>query len=309
MSIKVALVGVSYLRTIPVTVLTPSQASGNLGPAVLEQLLIAGFDVTVLTRQDSSQLFDSRARVEKVNYESFESLKNALTGQEVVINTLNVGAVPRAVHLRIIDAAVAAGVKRFIPSEYGCDTTNPQVAKLPVFADKISVQEHLKIASQSSGLSYSLLSTGAFLDWVIQREFIIDLSGSEATLYDGGHRKFSATTLSGVGKSLVGIINNLDATKNSVIYVEEARVSQNDLLRLSGKDIKTRNVLTVDLEKEALEELGKPSPNPAVFATGLILRALLGEGFGSLFDTEKLSNDLFGLESLSEEEIRGFFSN
>lgn len=287
----------------------PSQANGNLGPAVLEQLLIAGFDVTVLTRQDSAQDFDSRVRVEKVNYESLDSLKKALTGQEVVISTLNVGVVPRAVHLRLIDAAVAAGVKRFVPSEYGCDTTNPQVAKLPVFADKISVQEHLKNASQSSGLSYSLLITGPFLDWGIQNGFIINLSGSEVTLYDGGHNVFSATTLSGVGKSLVGIINNLDATENSVVYVEEARISQNDLLRLSGKEITTRNVLTVDLEKKSFEELGKPSPNPAVFATGFILRAILGEGFGSLFDTKKLSNDLVGLKSLSEEEVRGFLSN
>jgi hypothetical protein len=31
------------------------QASGNLGPAVLKELLAAGFDVTVLTRQGSDK--------------------------------------------------------------------------------------------------------------------------------------------------------------------------------------------------------------------------------------------------------------
>jgi hypothetical protein len=217
--------------------------------------------------------------------------------------------VPLAIHLRIIDAAVAAGVKRFVPSEYGCDTTNPQTAKLPVFGDKISVQKHLNNASQESGLSYSLLITGPFLDWGIKHGFVINLSGPAATLYDGGERTFSTTTLSGVGKGVVGIINNLDATKNTVVYVDEARLTQKELLQLSGKSIDTQNVPTADLEKEAFEELGKPSPNPAVFATRFILRAIFGEGFGSLFDPKKVSNDLFGLKPLSQEELRGLFTN
>ncbi|KAJ5856456.1 uncharacterized protein N7529_010400 [Penicillium soppii] len=293
MSTKVAIVG----------------ASGNVGPAVLEQLLVAGFDVTVLTRSDSDKKFDSRAQIAKVDYESFDSLKDALANQDVVVSTLNVGAVPLAIHSRIIDAAAATGVKRFIPSEYGCDTTNAQAAKLPVFGDKVKVQEHLKNTSQTSGLSYSLLITGPFLDWGIEKGFILDTSGPVVTLYDGGEQRFSTTTLNGVGKGVVGIINNLDSTKNIPVYVEEARVSQKDLLRLSGSKIDTQIVQTVDLEKGAFEELGKPSPNPAVFATKFILRSIFGEGFGSLFDPKKLSNDLFGLKPLSEEELRGLFAN
>lgn len=276
-----------------------------MGPAVLEQLLVAGFDVTVLTRQDSDSTFDSRAHVAKVDYDSLDSLKHALTGHEVVVSTLNVGAVPLATHLRVIDAAAAVGVKRFIPSEYGCNTVNPHTAKLPVFGDKISIQDHLKKASQDSGLGYSLLITGPFLDWGVEKDFILNLSGPVVTLYDGGERAFSTTTLSGVGKGIVGIVNNLDATKNTAVYVEEARVSQRELLRLSGKSLDTEVVATADLEKEGYEELQKPSPNPAVFATHFIRRGIFGEGFGSLFDTSKLSNDLFGLKHLSEEELRG----
>ncbi|CAG8224194.1 unnamed protein product [Penicillium salamii] len=292
MSIKVALVG----------------ASGNVGPAVLEQLLIAGFDVTVLTRQGSDHTFDPRAHVAKVDYESLDSIKNALTGQEVVVSTLNAGAVPLAIHLRIIDAAVAAGVKRFVPSEFGSNTVNPQTAKLPVFGDKINVQEHLKKASQDSGLSYSLLITGPFLDWGLKNGFILNLSGPVVPLYDGGERPFSSTTLSGVGKGVVGIINNLDFTKNTAVYIDEARVSQKELLRLSGKATDTEIVATADLEKEGFEELKKPSPNPAIIATRFIWRAIFGEGFGSLNDPQDVSNELFGLKPLSEEELRGLFS-
>lgn len=271
---------------------------------MLKELLDAGFDVTILTRQGSDKTFDSRAHVAQVDYESLDSLKTALSGQDAVVSTLNVGSVPKSIHLRLIDAAVATGVKRFIPSEYGCDTKNPLTAKLPVYGDKIGVQEHLNNVAQQSGLSYSLLITGPFLDWGLKHGFVLNLAGP-ATLYDGGDRRFSATTLAGIGKGVVGIINNLEATKNSTIYIEEARVTQNELLELSGKSIETNVVNTIDLEQEAFAELAKPAPNPVIFVTKFILRAIFGEGFGSLFDSEKVSNDLFGLKTLSKEELRG----
>lgn len=264
----------------------------------------AGFAVTVLTRQGSKTTFDSRAQIAKVDYESLESLKAALAGNDVVVNTLGVGAIPRDIHLRLVDAAVAAGVKRFLPSEYGSNTTHPNIAKLPVFGDKIAVQEHLKNVSQQSGLSYTILINGPFLDWGIKTGFLLDLSGPVAPMYDGGDRKFSSTTLRGVGKAVVGIINNPSATENTAVFVNEATVSQKELLALSGKGLETKTVQTSDLEQEAFAELAKPAPNLDVFAFGFLRRAIFGEGFGSLFDPENLSNDLFDLKTLSEEELQ-----
>lgn len=271
---------------------------------MLKQLLDAGFDVTILTRQGSDKTFDSRAHVAQVDYESLDSLKAALSGQDAVVSTLNVGAVPLSTHLRLIDAAAATGVKRFIPSEYGCDTKNPLTARLPAFGDKIGVHEHLKNVAQQSGLSYSVLITGPFLDWGLEHGFILNLAGP-AALYDGGDRRISTTTLAGIGKGIVGILNNLEATKNSTLYINEARVTQKELLELSGKSIETNVVKTTDLEQDAFAELAKPAPNPEIFVLKFILRAIFGEGFGTLFDSEKLSNDLLGVKTLSKEELRG----
>jgi uncharacterized protein YbjT (DUF2867 family) len=271
-------------------------------------LLEAGFDVTVLSRQDSDKTFDPRAQVAKVDYESLDSLKNALAGQDVVVSTLGMGPVPRDIHLRLVDAAVAAGVKRFVPSEYGCDTTNPNTAKLPVFGDKVAVLEHLKKANKESGLSYSLLITGPFLDWGLKVGFLLNTSGPVAELYDGGERKFSTTTLADVSRGVAGIINNLSETENKTVYVSSATVSQKQLLALSGKSLETKSVPTVDEEKQGFEELSKSAPNPMVFAAKFLHRAIFGEGFGSEFDSTKLFNKAFGLTPLSDEDIRGFFN-
>lgn len=283
-----------------------TQASGNLGPSVLAALLDAGFEVTVLTRENKDDKFDQRARIAEVNYDSSESLTSALAGQEVVVNTLGVGRIPRETHLRLIDAAVAAHVQRFVPSEFGGNTTNPRAAQLPVYGDKVAVQKHLQEASANSNgtFSYTLPITGPFLDWGLKTTFLLNHKGPEVELYDGGDQKFSATTLAGIGQAVSGIIRNLDATRNQAVYVSEASVSQKGLLELSGKQLATKTVSTAVLEKEAYDELGKPNPNPAVVAFNFLRRAIFGEGFGGLVAPEELSNNLLGVRSLSDAEIR-----
>lgn len=288
----------------------PLQATGNLGPAVLNALLSAGFEVTVLTRAESDRSNNNfgQARVVPVDYTSLDSLTAALEGQDVVVNTL--GAIPRDIHLRLIDAAITAQVQRFIPSEFGSDTTNPTAAKLPVYQDKVAIQKYLRERAAESGgtFSYTLLINGPFLDWGLTVEFLLNWRGPVVELYDGGERKFSVTTLAGIANGVVGIINNLEATRNRTVYIREIDVSQSELLKLSGKQLPTKSISTAELEKEGYAELAKPNPNPGVFVYNFLRWAIFGEGCGSLFPAESLSNDLLGVKTLSKEELQEIVS-
>ncbi|RHZ64299.1 aromatic alcohol reductase [Aspergillus thermomutatus] len=261
-------------------------ATGNLGPVVLRALLRAGFEVTVLTRAESDRSNNNfgPAHVVPVDYSSLDSLTAALKGSNIVVNTL--GAIPREIHLRLIDAAVAAQVQRFIPSEFGSDTTNATAAKLPVYQDKVAIQKYLreKAAESDGEFSYTILINGPFLDWGLTVEFLLNWRGPEAELYDEGERKFSATTLAGVAKGV------------------------NELLELSGKQVPTKSIDTAELEKDGYAELAKPSPNPGVFVLSFFRRAIFGEGCGSLFPAERLSNDLLGVGTLSKEELQEIVS-
>jgi uncharacterized protein YbjT (DUF2867 family) len=102
-------------------------------------LLAAGFEVTVLTREGSTHSFPASVAVKHVDYDSLDSLVNALQGQDAVVSTLGSIALQEQ-QLLLVEAAVKAHVKRFIPSEFGSNTVNPKAAKLPVFAAKVAVQ-------------------------------------------------------------------------------------------------------------------------------------------------------------------------
>ncbi|KEY77229.1 transcription factor NmrA [Aspergillus fumigatus] len=97
---KVALLGVRPCPNQNLFLGLTTRQKGFLGSAVLDPLVKAGFDVTVLTRCRSS---------------------------------------PPA-----IDASIQAGVKRFIPADFGALTTAPEAQGLPVRARPVEIQNYLK---------------------------------------------------------------------------------------------------------------------------------------------------------------------
>lgn len=64
--------------------------------------------------------------------------------------------------ITIINAAMEAGVKRFLPSEYGFDLTMPSNKLEKVYEGKIAIAEHLKLVSEAHpDFSYTLVAIGS----------------------------------------------------------------------------------------------------------------------------------------------------
>lgn len=168
-----------------------TQATGNLGSVVLKELLSSGlFELTVLTRGSSTQTFPPEVKVVKVDYESLDSLTTALAGQDALVSTLapNVAASQKL----LIDAAVKAGVKRVIPTEYGCDLHNELTRKLPVYAGKVQIEEYLEQIAVKGSISYTLVFNGPLLDLFLRQGFF-NFKDREVDLYDGGEVPISTT--------------------------------------------------------------------------------------------------------------------
>ena len=85
--------------------------------------------MTAVIRESSTFKFPEGTTVAKSDF-SLESLTKVFQGQDAVISMLPITAL--AGQGIVIEAAIAAGVKRFLPSEYGSDSTVYKGLQIPV---------------------------------------------------------------------------------------------------------------------------------------------------------------------------------
>lgn len=158
-----------------------------------------------------------------------ESLIAALRGIDRVVSTVALAAAESQIAL--IDAAVAAGVNRFIPSEYGCCTTSPKVEALPLYSSMFKIKQYVREKAKSTNLTWTVLTCGAFLDSLIDGP-ILDLANHKTNLFDESDNRVSATSLANIGKAIAGIFEHHEAIKNRIVRISEVIVTQNKLLKI-----------------------------------------------------------------------------
>lgn len=277
----------------------------------MNALLESGkFTVTAITRISSKSNFPSGVKVASADLSSVESVTAALKGQDAVVSA--VGTEGLQGQSLLIDAAVAAGVKRFLPSDFGCDLADPKASALPVFGYKIATHKHIKEAAAANpNFTYSLVSNGPFLDWALNVHWMIDTREGKPQIYDGGRNVFSTTTLPSVGKAVVGVLSHPEETKNRFVYVKDADLSQKKLFEMAKKIAPQTKwepieVSTAEVEKSSNESLAKGEVNQGVMF-GYLNRAVFGEGYGGQF--QKDDNALLGLPYKSDAEIEALLKS
>jgi hypothetical protein len=236
------------------------QAGGNLGPTILKAFLDSpSFNTSVLSRESSSATFPSNVNVIRANYDSPDALKKAFEGQDVVISLL--ASTMTGDQNKFIDAAIAAGVQRFIPSEFGSNTKDAQTrAIVPAFEAKFGTVNYLK--SKEKEISWTSIIPGPFFDWGLMVGFLgFSFSDKSATLFDDGTATFSATNLRTIGLTVVKALENPEATKNQYVFVSGFQTTQKEILqvaeKITGDKWTVTNVSTKDLIKEAGEKIQK----------------------------------------------------
>ncbi|QSZ37158.1 hypothetical protein DSL72_009252 [Monilinia vaccinii-corymbosi] len=286
-------------------------ASGALGKPILKVLIQSNkFNITVLTRSTSTSTskpsFPSTVTVLPVDFTSVASLTSALQSQKIDAVVSVVGTEGLEGQRLVIDAAVAAGVKRFLPSEFGSDLSNPVTKTLPVFGYKVATAAHLEAAAaQNPDFTYTYVRNGAFLDWGLEHNFLLDTASGKPTIFDGGNQLFSATTLESIGHAVVAVLGKFEETKNRAVYIQDLQTSQNRLLELAKKIAPEKTWEPVPAETATIlqssnEKLAKGEITGEVMV-GYIIVSLFGKGYGGKM--EKTDNELLGLKEKTEEEL------
>ena len=283
---------------------------------MLNALIKSGkFNVTAIKRPSSSASYPESVKVREADLLSVDSVTAAFKDQDAVVST--VGAAGVAGQGILVAAAAAANVKRFIPSDYGCDLGKPKAAALPVFKDKIATHKALREAAAAKpdgDFTYTLVCNNAFLDWGLEMNFLLNWKDSKPKLFDGGNGVFSATTLDSVGQAVVGVLTHPEETKNRFVYVKDIDISQKQLLAIAkkvsdpGKKWEEPTIVdTAELEKSSYESLAKGEFTPPVMYN-FIFRVIFGppEYGGRFAETD---NELLGIKGKTEADVEAILES
>lgn len=259
-------------------------ANGNLGGPILKALVDSGlFEVTVLQRASSKSSPTSDPSVRIVTIDdgmTTGSLQAALEGQDACIASFPLRDTEQ--HLRLVDAAAAAGVKRFVPADYGsCDSSSKQAQELvPLFLNKVRVRERCQeyAGKEGSDFTWTSLVAGHFFDWGLRENFLhFNLQTKTADILDDGTYRSSTSTLARIAEAVVKVLKDEDVGRNKMLFMQSFCVSQLDVLasleKATGEKWKVNWLKSDDFIKEnkAKADAGdKDAIEHLVFALGAL---------------------------------------
>lgn len=250
---------------------------------------------------------------------------SALKGQDAVISV--VGPTGFADQKKFIDAAITAGVKRFLPSEFSANTLSPAVLQLlPLFAQKKEVLDYLK-RKEDSGLTWTAIMTSGLFDMGkytyltsvdrrryahemeigLQSGFLgYDLSTRTATIWDDGNSVFTMCSVDQLGHAVIATLEHPEKTANKHLYVASLETSQKRIVaaleEATGSKWTVNATTTKKEVSEGFERLGKGDFSGAL---QLVLATTYGNTpnlRANFARDEELANDLLGLQLESVEE-------
>ncbi|KAK0103707.1 hypothetical protein ONS95_005714 [Cadophora gregata] len=272
---------------------------GSVGNIILDTLIReVRFNVTILTRKSSTATFPAGITVINTDY-SQDDLVEKFKGQDAVISVVGMSGFSQ--QKSFIDAAISAGVKRFIPSEFSSNTLSPAVLQLlPMFGQKKEVLEYLK-EKESSGLTWTTIWPALLFDSGLKNGFLgFDIASHTANIWDQGTSKFTLTNDDQLGRSAIAVLDRPDQTANKNIYIASFETSQKEVFSALEQATAAKwSVTDTTTEKEVAEASEKIGKGDFSGAFALVRATSFGNRPGlrvNYVRDEELSNELLGLE-------------
>ncbi|KAI6093008.1 NmrA-like family protein [Hypoxylon rubiginosum] len=283
-------------------------ASGSIGSVMLDAFQKEpSFTLTVLQRASSK--FQPPKNIRAITIpDSYptDELVAAFKGQDVVVNCMTTLSV--ADQFRMVDAAIAAGVRRYIPSEYGLDNMKPEAQALnAVFHDKGKVQEYLRAKAADGAIEWMSISCGMWIKWSMAHDFLgMHVRDGKFVFWDDGEGYFSCTTEENTAAGLINALKRPQETKNQNVFLSDFAVTQKELLasieKLQGVKYATETIDSEALIREKQEAV-RGGDQFATFA--LIETGFVTGRFGGHLEKEpgEIWNEKLGLPKHTLNEV------
>lgn len=272
-------------------------ANGNVGPMVLHALVKDGFNVTVLKRASSKSSSDYPSGVKVAEVDdafAVDDLVPIFKGQDAVVVTIKGTQVD--IQKRLADASVKAGVKRFIPADFGsCDSSSPHAQDcVPLFANKTELRSYLtELTEKNKDFTWSSIVCGHFFDW--DTAFLhLWPKEKRADIVKDGTLKASYSTLARVGEATSRILQRPTETANRVLFIQSFCVTQPEIVKAFEKASGSKyEVAWLDADSYEREQKAKRDEGDKDALENLVW--LLGAIEGNWEERDEFAMGLLGL--------------
>ncbi|MEZ0498343.1 NmrA family NAD(P)-binding protein [Sphingomonas sp. IW22] len=207
-------------------------ATGDLGGRIVQELVRLNAPVVALARGGASaeELAASRADVRIVDFDDERSLTGAVAGATCVISALS-GLEPVVIGAqgRLLDAAVRAGVPRFIPSDFAID-----FRKLPPGTNRnLDLRKRFQARAEQADIRLTSVFNGAFMDMLTGTMPIVQHPIRRVLYWGSADQPMDFTTIADTAAFTARAA--MDDTSPRALNICGGRVSARDLAEIVSK--------------------------------------------------------------------------
>eukprot|EP01137_Pigoraptor_chileana_P020730 Opistho-2@83492 len=175
--------------------------------------------------------------------ENIDQLAVSMTGSEIVISTIGgSGHVVR--QLSLIQACKIAGVRKFVPSEYGIDFDAIQGPLMPIFEGKKVVHDALK----ESGLDYTFYVAGFFMDTIFSEFFGLNFGSGKATIPGDGNTLCIFTLREDIAEFVAETVDDPRSSR-ATLRLSGDELTLHEAARVFGKWGETSKISYISLDE------------------------------------------------------------
>ncbi|KAH8815287.1 isoflavone reductase family protein [Xylogone sp. PMI_703] len=293
--------------------------TGVTSVPVLKRVIASNkFSIKLLVRNPVStytSLPTQLSSVHQVDYGNHKVLVEHLRGQDavVVFNSLFFGHQFDKKHIALVNAAIEAGVKYFVPSEWALDTAGdmgstsekmgPTLPTNMVLAPKRVAHNYLLARVAEGKINFAAIYPGVLIESTLQVGSLpFNFAQHTGPLPDGGAIPFAATSYTTLSKAVISLLSDPSKFHNSFYHIADGVLTPLDVLHIFEKETgvkwKTTSYSIKERSQAALANMKK-----GVFGVEEFFGTLAAPFFGGLQVFTNLDNEIFGIER-GEVDIR-----
>lgn len=284
----------NHTTDLPIVV---AGATGDLGQRVVRALARRGARIIALVRPGTEParleaLQGNNTVIVPVSLDDADGLRRAIAGSSCVVSTLNgLEAVVIGQQTALLEAAVAAGVPRFIPSDYSLDYTRTR----PGDNRNMDLRRRFATRLDHANIAATSILNGGFLE-LLEGEAPIVLPGRRVLHFGDAQQALDFTAKDDVAAFTADAALDPDTPRflriagNSLSPLDIAKT----LTELTGQPYRTLrpgNLGTLSVLISVVRALTPASGNPFPAWQGMQYLRDMMSGRGKLLD---LDNDRYG---------------